>query len=58
MYPIHRVKNEYVQVLKGVEINRMNQVRNYQKELEKIIEQLSAGKETPSLLAAQLLRTL
>ena len=50
MYPIHRVKNEYVQVLKGVEINRMNQVRNYQKELEKIIEQLSAGKETPSLL--------
>ena len=50
MYPIHRVKNEYVQVLKGVEINRMNQVRNYQKELDKIIEQLSAGKETPSLL--------
>ena len=37
MYPIHRVKNEYVQVLKGVEINRMNQVRNYQKELDKII---------------------
>lgn len=50
MYPIHRVKNEFVQVVKGVEINRMNQVRNYQKELDKIIEQLSAKKETPSLL--------
>lgn len=47
MYPIHRVKNEYVQVLKGVEINRMNQVRNYQKELDKIIEQLVQGKRHP-----------